>query len=222
MNSPNTFIDHTLLKSTATLNDISKLCREAVEYQFHSVCVNSAFVNFAFEALAESDIKVCSVIGFPLGATSLKAKTEEASRAFIDGAEELDLVINLGLYKSDEKESVITEIRQIKAVSGIDVLKVIIETCYLTAEEIKDLCQICVEAGADFVKTSTGFGPQGATIEQVKLMKQVVGNSAKIKASGGIKTLVQLQEFVAVGADRIGTSSGVAIMNEYDKSSHNI
>ncbi|GIM55119.1 deoxyribose-phosphate aldolase [Capnocytophaga cynodegmi] len=208
----NKFIDHTLLKANATISEIETLCKEAVTYDFFSVCVNSAFVPYAKDFLKGTDINVCSVVGFPLGAMSLKSKVFETEQALADGANEIDMVINVGLLKSGEVDKVREEIAQIKKVCGNNVLKVILETCYLTDEEKRLACKLSVEAGADFVKTSTGFGTGGATLSDVQLMKEAVNGKAKIKASGGVRDFQTAKQYIDLGVERIGTSNGIAIV----------
>ena len=181
----NKYIDHTVLKATTTPKDIEKLCNEAKEYKFYSVCVNGCYVPLCKKLLVNTDVKVAAVIGFPLGAMSTEAKVYEAKKCIEDGANEIDMVINVGMLKAKEYDYVKEEIRQIKEAIGTNVLKVIIETCYLTDDEKVKACELAVEAKADFVKTSTGFGTNGATFEDVALMKKTVGNRAKVKASGG-------------------------------------
>lgn len=206
------YIDHTLLKATATEQDIIQLCKEAVEYKFYTVCVNSCYVALANKELEKSEVKVCSVVGFPLGAMSTQAKVMEANKAVVDGADEIDMVINIGLLKSREFDAVWKEIEGVKKVIGNRVLKVILETCYLDKAEIIKASELALLSGADFIKTSTGFGPGGATFEDVQLIKSVVKDQAKVKASGGIKDRVTALEYIALGADRIGTSSGIDIV----------
>ncbi|NYE58322.1 deoxyribose-phosphate aldolase [Carboxydothermus ferrireducens] len=209
-------IDHTLLKATATYADIEKLCQEAKEFNFKSVCVNPAFVPFASQLLKDSEIKVCTVIGFPLGATSTAVKAYEASWAVENGALEVDMVINIGALKAGRYEEVLEDIKEVvsaaKGKNPTVVVKVIIETCYLTDEEKIKACELAVEAGADFVKTSTGFGTGGATVEDVRLMKRTVGEKAEVKASGGIRSFADAIKMIEAGATRLGTSSGVLIM----------
>jgi len=209
-------IDHTLLKATATINDIEKLCMEAKQYDFKSVCLNPAFVPKAFELLQDSEVLVCTVIGFPLGATSTAVKAFETSWAVENGASEVDMVINVGLLKSKKYAEVLDDIKEVvkaaKAKNPKVVVKVIIETCYLTNDEKIKACELAVEAGADFVKTSTGFGTGGATVEDIRLMKQTVGDKALVKASGGIRSFEDALKMIEAGASRLGTSSGVAIM----------
>lgn len=209
----NKLIDHTLLKATATIADIETLCKEAVEYDFYSVCVNSCYVATAKNFLAGTDIKVCSVVGFPLGAMSAKAKYFETGEALSDGADEIDMVLNVGLLKSGEVNKALDEIISLKRCVGENrVLKVILETCYLTDEEKRLACRMALDAKADFVKTSTGFGSGGATLADVKLMKQCVQDKAKIKASGGIRDYETAMQYVNLGVQRIGTSNGIAIL----------
>lgn len=206
------YIDHTLLKATATENDILQLCKEAAEYGFYAVCVNSCYVPLCKKSLAGLDIKIASVIGFPLGAMSAIAKSEEAKIAVADGAEEVDMVINIGVLKSGKYSEVESEIRLVKQAIGEKTLKVIIETCYLTEEEKKIATQLSVNAGADFVKTSTGFGTGGATAEDVLLMRSVTQGKIKIKASGGIRDYETAKKYIDLGVTRIGTSNGIQII----------
>jgi deoxyribose-phosphate aldolase len=206
------YIDHTLLKATATEQDIILLCKEAVEYKFYAVCVNSCYANLANKELEKSAVKVCSVVGFPLGAMSTATKVFEAQKAVDDGADEIDMVINLGWLKSEKFDAVWKDIEAVKKVIGTKVLKVILETCYLDKAEIIKASELALLSGADFVKTSTGFGTGGATFEDVQLMKSVVKDQMKIKASGGIKDKFTALEYIALGVERIGTSSGIAIV----------
>ena len=208
------YIDHTNLKATATEDDITELCKEAVANQFFAVCVNSGYVPLAVEILKGSGVKICTVVGFPLGAMSTKAKIYEAKIAVAEGAEEIDMVINLGELKSKNFQKVEKEIQLLKSEIGSKILKVIIETCYLTPQEIILASEIAVKARADFVKTSTGFGTDGAKMENVELISGAVEGKAKIKASGGIKNLDTALSFIEAGVDRIGTSSGVSIVKE--------
>ena len=201
------YIDHTLLKAYAKEQDIYYLCEEAKEYNFKSVCVNPCFVKYAKEQLEGSGVLVCTVIGFPLGANTTKTKVFEAVDAINNGADEVDMVINVSKVKDGDFDYIYNEIKTIKEAVGNHTLKVIIETCYLTAEEIKKVSLIVKEAKADFVKTSTGFGSAGATVENVKLIKEAVGDF-DIKASGGIKTKEDFDKMVEAGATRIGTSNG--------------
>lgn len=208
----NKYIDHTVLKATTTVEDIKKLCAEAKEHGFYAVCVNGSYAKLAKEELTGSDVKVCAVIGFPLGAMSKEAKIFEAKKCVTDGASEIDMVINIGFMKSGMYAEVEEEIREIKEAIGENVLKVIIENCYLTEDEKKLACEMVVRAKADFVKTSTGFGTGGATLEDLKLMKSVVGDKALIKAAGGVKDVATAHEFIEAGANRLGTSSGVQLV----------
>ena len=208
----NKYIDHTILKATASSSDVQKLCEEAIEHEFYSVCVNGCYVADAKQLLQGTDVKVAAVVGFPLGAMTTAAKVFEAKEAVENGASEIDMVINVAKLKDGEFEYVENEIRQIKEAIGDNVLKVIIETCYLTDEEKVKACELSLVAKADFVKTSTGFGTGGATYEDVKLMKSVVGDNAKVKASGGVRDKETAQKYVDLGAERLGTSSGIDIV----------
>jgi len=209
-------IDHTLLKPDATASDIDQLCREAAEWKFATVCVNPTWVAHAADRLRGSGVGVCSVVGFPLGATTPDVKQYEARRAMFDGATEIDMVINVGSLKSGDVRLVTDDIRAVvgacaeRAVTS----KVIIETALLTDEEKVTACTLAKAAGADFVKTSTGFGPGGATAADVALMRKVVGDELGVKASGGVRDLQQLQAMVAAGATRIGACAGVRILKE--------
>ena len=208
----NKYIDHTILKATASSSDVQKLCEEAIEHKFYSVCVNGCYVADAKHLLQGTDVKVAAVVGFPLGAMTTAAKVFEAKEAVENGASEIDMVINVAKLKDGEFEYVENEIRQIKEAIGDNVLKVIIETCYLTDEEKVKACELSLAAKADFVKTSTGFGTDGATYEDVKLMKSVVGDNAKVKASGGVRDKETAQKYINLGAERLGTSSGIDIV----------
>ena len=207
-------IDHTLLQPHATEDDIWRLCDEAVQYEFAAVCINPIYVPLAYRLLSGSSVKVCTVVGFPLGSTFKGVKVEEARRAVEEGASEVDMVISLPMLKSRRYDYVEEEIREIKRAIGDNILKVIIECCYLTDEEKIAAARIIERAGADFVKTSTGFGPSGAKIEDVKLLRSVLPPHVKIKAAGGIRTGEQALSFLEAGADRIGTSSGTSIIEE--------
>jgi deoxyribose-phosphate aldolase len=207
-------IDHTLLKAEATKEQLVKLCEEAREYGFASVCVNPVWVKTAAEELKGSDVKVCTVIGFPLGASTAAVKAAETADAIQNGAEEVDMVLAIGLLKSGADEAVETDIRAVvEAAESKAIVKVIIETSLLTEEEKVRACELSLRAGADFVKTSTGFSTGGATVEDVTLMRRVVGDKAGVKASGGIRDLNDLRAMAEAGANRIGASSGVKIMN---------
>lgn len=201
------YIDYTLLKPTATFADIEKLCQEALSYHFFSVCVNSSYISYAKNLLKESPTKLCSVVGFPLGAMSPLAKANEATIALEEGADEIDMVMNIGWFLSGQIHKVLEEVSQIKKITGNKVLKLIIETCYLSEAQKRLACQMGVDAGTDFIKTSTGFGTGGATLSDVRLMKEVVGNQALIKASGGIRTREVALEYLALGVSRIGASA---------------
>ena len=208
----NKFIDHTILKAAATKEDVKKLCDEAKKYGFYSVCVNGANVEYAFNQVKDSDVKVAAVVGFPLGAMATDVKVFEAKKAIEDGASEIDMVINVGALKDRNYDFVKNEIRKIKEAIGNNILKVIIETCYLTDEEKVKACELSVNANADFVKTSTGFGTGGTTFEDVELMKKTVGDKAQVKASGGVKDFETAKKYIELGATRLGTSSGIAIV----------
>ena len=208
----NKYIDHTILKATASSTDIQKLCEEAIEHEFYSVCVNGCYVADAKHLLQGTDVKVAAVVGFPLGAMTTASKVFEAKEAIENGASEIDMVINVAKLKDGEFDYVENEIRLIKEAIGDNVLKVIIETCYLTDEEKVKACELSLVAKADFVKTSTGFGTGGATYEDVKLMKSVVGDNAKVKASGGVRDKKTAQKYVDLGSERLGTSSGIEIV----------
>lgn len=201
------YIDYTLLKATATPADIEKLCQEARQYGFFSVCVNSSYVPLAAQLLKGTDVKVCTVVGFPLGAMSTQSKLYETSTALAEGADEIDMVINLGLFLSGQTAKVLDEIALLKKETTDKMLKVIIETCYLNDDQKRLASQICVDAGADFVKTSTGFGTGGATLADVQLIKEVVGDRAKIKASGGIRNRETALQYIDLGVSRIGASA---------------
>ena len=208
----NKLIDHTLLKQDATPEDIVNLCEEAKQYDFMSVCVNPAYVPLASECLKGSDVKVCTVIGFPLGMNLTRTKIDEAKLCISQGANEIDMVINVGMLKANQDDYVREEIKLLKEVAGKNVLKVIIETCLLTDEEKVRACTLAKEAGADFVKTSTGFSKGGATPEDIKLMRETVGPDMGVKASGGVRTHEDLLKMVEAGANRIGTSNGTKIV----------
>ena len=205
-------IDHTMLKADTSEKTILRYCREAKEYGFASVCVNTCFVSLVAKELEGSGVKTCCVVGFPLGAMSTAAKTFEAKQAVVDGAEEVDMVINIGAMKDENYDFVKKEIEAIVEASKPAIVKVIIETCLLTDEEKVKACELSVEAGAAFVKTSTGFSSGGATVEDVALMKKTVGNRAKVKASGGIRTPEDAKALIEAGADRIGAGNGVILL----------
>lgn len=209
----NNYIDHTLLKADATREEIEDICDEAMAYKFKSVCVNSSWTSLVFEKLKYADVEVCTVIGFPLGAMSKEVKIFEAKDAIKNGASEIDMVINIGKLKDREYEYVEDEIRKVKETIGKDtILKIIIETALLEDEEKIIACEIAENAGADYVKTSTGFSSAGAKIEDIKLMRKTVGDRLGVKASGGIKTYEDAINMIDAGASRIGASSGVEII----------
>ncbi|MEE0950168.1 MAG: deoxyribose-phosphate aldolase [Streptococcus equinus] len=211
--SINKYIDHTLLKPESTQEQIDKLIAEAKEYNFASVCVNPTWVSYAAEALKDSDVKVCTVIGFPLGANTSRVKAFETKDAIENGADEIDMVINIGQLKAKQYDFVENDIRAVVEASGDKLVKVIIETCLLTDEEKEKACQLSVAAGADYVKTSTGFSTAGANVHDVALMRKTVGPNVGVKAAGGARTYADAEAFVEAGATRIGASSGVAIVN---------
>lgn len=203
--------DHTILKADATKEAVSKICEEAKEYGFMSVCVNSYYTAFVAEQLKGSNIKVCTVVGFPLGQMSTKAKAAETQLAVMDGADEIDMVINVGALKDKDYDVVCDDIKAVKKACGQALLKVIIETCLLTDDEKVKACELAKEAGADFVKTSTGFSTGGATTHDVSLMRKTVGDSMGVKASGGIRDKETAEKMVEAGANRLGTSATVSI-----------
>ncbi len=211
-------IDHTALKPDTCKEQIKKLCREAVEYKFASVCVNPCYVTLCSEILKETDIKVCTVIGFPLGATSTASKVAETVEAVENGAEEVDMVINIGAVKSGDFNFVEKDIAAVvEATGGKAIVKVILETCLLTDDEKVICCKLSKEAGADFVKTSTGFSTGGATTQDIKLMRETVGTDMGVKASGGIRDYMTAKAMVEAGASRIGASASIAIVSEEQK-----
>lgn len=210
----NKLIDHTLLKADSTKEAITKLCEEAKEYDFASVCVNSSWVSYCKEQLKGSSVNVCSVVGFPLGAMCTKAKAFETQCVIEDGGDEVDMVMNIGALKEGNYELVLNDIKAVVEAAKGHCVKVILETCLLSEEEIRKACELCVEAKATFVKTSTGFSTRGATVEDVKIMKSVVKDNAFIKAAGGVRSVDDLKAMVEAGASRIGTSSGVALMQD--------
>ena len=213
MNDINTYIDHTLLAAGATREDILLVCNEAKGYHTASVCVNSGWVPLVRDALKDSGVKVCTVVGFPLGAMSTEGKAAETRQAVSDGAEEVDMVINLGLLKGGEWEAVERDIAAVVEAAGSSaIVKVIIETCLLTDEEKVKACQLAKAAGAAFVKTSTGFSTGGATVEDIALMRKTVGPDMGVKASGGVRAREQAEAMIAAGATRIGASSSKKII----------
>ena len=204
--------DHTILKADATRKDVKRVCDEAMAYSFCSVCVNSYYVPYVANLLHGSDVKICSVVGFPLGAMSTRAKALEAKIAVMDGADEIDMVINVGELKDRDYSVVLEDIKAVKEACGENILKVIIETCLLTDDEKVKACELAKEAGADFVKTSTGFGSAGAKVEDVRLMRETVGPDMGVKASGGIHDKEFAKELVDAGANRLGTSATIEIV----------
>lgn len=207
------YIDHTLLKMDAKESEIKKVCDEAKANHFFSVCVNSGYVPFVAQELQGSDVKTCCVVGFPLGACLTSVKAFEAQKAIEAGANEIDMVINVGFLKSGKKAEVKEDIRAVQVACGDVLLKVILETCLLTKEEIVEVSLMCKELKVDFVKTSTGFSSGGATVDDVRLMRQTVGDQIGVKASGGVRSIETAQAMIEAGATRLGTSSGVAIVN---------
>ena len=209
----NSYIDYTNLKAIATTDDIKKLCDEAIKYHFSTVCVNPCYVKIAKSYLENSTINVCTVIGFPLGATTINTKEFEAIDAINNGADEIDMVINIGALKNKDYDYVKKEIENIRDAIDGKILKVIIETCYLTSEEIKKMTEICNETFVNFIKTSTGFGTRGASVEDIEIINENKNDLLEIKASGGIRNLEDAEKFINLGVTRIGTSNGVEIMN---------
>ena len=216
MKNYNEYIDHTLLKPEASQSQIDQLIQEAKDYLFASVCIMPTWVSYAHEKLKDSPVKVCTVIGFPLGAHTTKTKVFETKDAIENGADEIDMVINIGALKDHNDEAVYEDIKAVVEAAASKVVKVIIETCLLTDEEIVRACLLAKKANATFVKTSTGFSTGGATVEDVKLMKETVGDM-EVKASGGIRDFNTMKEMIDHGATRIGTSSGIKIKEEYQK-----
>ncbi len=209
----NKMIDHTILKADATKKMVKKVIDEAKLYHFASVCVNPAWVSFCAKELVDSDVKVCTVIGFPLGANTTAVKAFETKDAIDNGADEIDMVINIGALKEGNKQLVLDEIKAVVKAAGNKCVKVIIETCLLSDEEIVLACQLAKEAKAAFVKTSTGFSNGGATFKDVALMKSIVGDELQVKASGGVRSYEDMKKLIEAGATRIGTSSGCKIID---------
>ena len=212
----NRMIDHTLLKPESTREQIKKLCEEALEYNFKSVCVNPYWVSYAAEILKGSEVEVCTVIGFPLGANTTSLKAFETAEAVENGAGEIDMVINVGLLKGKEYDLFEKDIKAVVDAAKGKLVKVILETCLLTDEEIVKASELSMKAGADFVKTSTGFNSEGATVHAVKLMRETVGDKMGVKASGGIRDLKKSMEMIENGASRLGVSAGIAIIKEFN------
>lgn len=204
-------VDHTLLKAFATWEDIQKLCEEAMEYHTASVCVPPSYIKRIHDTYGEK-INICTVVGFPLGYSTTKAKVAETVQAIEDGASEVDMVINIADVKNGDFDKVTEEIRSLKQAAGDKILKVIIETCYLTQEEKIAMCKAVTEAGADYIKTSTGFGTGGATMEDILLFKKFIGPHVKMKAAGGVKSVEDMEAFLEAGCDRIGTSSAISLI----------
>ena len=215
MNNINSLIDHTLLSPFATKEQIEKLCSEAKEYGFASVCINPCHVKLASSLLKGSNVKVCTVIGFPLGASTTATKSFEVKDAIENGATEVDMVINIGALKDEDYQYVENDIRKVVEASSGAIVKVILETCYLDDTQKGIACKLCSKAGAKFVKTSTGFGTGGATVEDVKLMRQNISPDMEVKASGGIRTAEDAKKMMEAGASRLGTSSGVKISETF-------
>ena len=207
-------IDHTYLKPEGTSKEIDKLIKEAKEWNFGAICINSSWIKYAKEQLKNTSIKIVSVIGFPLGAAITQAKVQETKLALDHGADEIDMVINIGRFKDGQYDYVLNEIKKVKEACGAKILKVIIETALLKDFEIEKATQIVLDSGADFIKTSTGFSYRGASFNDIEIFKKVIGNKAlKIKAAGGIKTYADLERYVALGVERFGTSSSIAILS---------
>jgi len=213
------YFDHTILKADATEAQVEKICNEALENDFMSVCVNQYYTKFVAEKLAGSDVKVCTVVGFPLGMSDTRVKAFETKAAIEDGATEIDMVINVGALKDGKYDYVLNDIKTLKEVCGDIVLKVILETCLLTDEEIVKACELSKEAGADFVKTSTGFSTAGAKTHHVALMRKIVGEDTGVKASGGIHNAGEAQSMIDAGASRLGTSATLAIIGKSSEKS---
>ena len=211
----NKYIDHTLLKPEASEEQILKLIEEAKVYDFASICVNPTWIEFAAEQLKDSDVKVCVPIGFPLGANTSDVKAFETQDAIQKGAGEVDMVINLGDAKQGDFHAITEEIKALKSVCGDNILKVIIEACFLTNEEKIELCHCVTEGGADFIKTSTGFGSGGATLEDVQLFKKHIGPNVQIKAAGGIRSISDMKAYIAEGCSRIGASAAVELLKDH-------
>ena len=210
----NKMIDHTVLKADTPLETVKRICDEAMEYGFASVCINPCHVAYCADYLKDSDVNVCTVIGFPLGANTSAVKAFETSNAIADGAEEIDMVMNIGALKDKNYDLVRDDVKAVVEAANGTLVKVILETCLLTEDEIKKACELCVEAKADYVKTSTGFSTRGATIEDVRIMKEAVHGKAKVKAAGGVRTPEDMVKIVAAGADRIGTSAGCSLVKK--------
>lgn len=207
-----TYVDHTALKAYTTWEDIEKLCKEAIAYQMASVCIPACYIKRVHDEFKE--LTICTVVGFPLGYSSTEGKVAETMQALKDGASEIDMVINICDVKNKDYDKVEQEIAALKKATGDHILKVIIETCYLTEKEKIAMCQAVTNAKADFIKTSTGFGTAGATLEDVKLMKEHIGADVKIKAAGGIRSRKEMEDYIKAGCSRIGTSSAISMLGE--------
>ena len=210
----NKMIDHTVLKADTPLETVKRICDEAMEYGFASVCINPCHVAYCADYLKDSDVNVCTVIGFPLGANTSAVKAFETKDAIANGADEIDMVMNIGALKDKNYDLVRDDVIAVVEAANGTLVKVILETCLLTEDEIKKACELCVEAKADYVKTSTGFSTRGATIEDVRIMKEAVHGKAKVKAAGGVRTPEDMVKIVAAGADRIGTSAGCSLVKK--------
>ena len=210
----NKMIDHTVLKADTPLETVKRICDEAMEYGFASVCINPCHVAYCADYLKDSDVNVCTVIGFPLGANTSAVKAFETKDAIANGADEIDMVMNIGALKDKNYDLVRDDVKAVVEAANGTLVKVILETCLLTEDEIKKACELCVEAKADYVKTSTGFSTRGATIEDVRIMKEAVHGKAKVKAAGGVRTPEDMVKIVAGGADRIGTSAGCSLVKK--------
>ena len=210
----NKMIDHTVLKADTPLETVKRICDEAMEYGFASVCINPCHVAYCADYLKDSDVNVCTVIGFPLGANTSAVKAFETKDAIANGADEIDMVMHIGALKDKNYDLVRDDVKAVVEAANGTLVKVILETCLLTEDEIKKACELCVEAKADYVKTSTGFSTRGATIEDVRIMKEAVHGKAKVKAAGGVRTPEDMVKIVAAGADRIGTSAGCSLVKK--------
>lgn len=210
----NKMIDHTVLKADTPLETVKRICDEAREYGFASVCINPCHIAYCADHLKDCDVKICTVVGFPLGANTSAVKAFETKDAIANGADEIDMVINIGALKDKNYDLVLNDVKAVVEAANGTLVKVILETCLLTEEEIKKACELCVEAKADFVKTSTGFSTRGATIRDVEIMKEAVQGKAKVKAAGGVRTHEDMVNIVAAGADRIGTSAGCSLVEK--------
>ena len=210
----NKMIDHTVLKADTPLETVKRICDEAMEYGFASVCINPCHVAYCADYLKDSDVNVCTVIGFPLGANTSAVKAFETKDAIANGADEIDMVMNIGALKDKNYDLVRDDVKAVVEAANGTLVKVILETCLLTEDEIKKACELCVEAKADYVKTSTGFSTRGATIEDVRIMKEAVHGKAKVKAAGSVRTPEDMVKIVAAGADRIGTSAGCSLVKK--------